>query len=170
MSTDFDCRSCTACNQAILRVDEVFRRNSHRLQKVRELALKIRAGIDAISPFIQRTTEIICPLCKNVCCITKHGYFNNEDIIYFTALGLKPPAVEINRNENDPCQFLNARGCAMERSLRPSGCNWYFCDSLLDRMEADPAYPVFDDALQELASLWLNLMEEFARVSAIEEA
>jgi hypothetical protein len=165
-----DCRDRKVYNQTILHVEEVFRRHSCELDKVRKLAGDIRLGIEKISLFIQSATAVICPSCKNVCCISKHGYFNYEDIIYLTALGLKPPAFESSGNDSDPCRFLSETGCSMERSVRPSGCNWYFCDSLLDRMEADPAYPVFDDALQEVASLWLNLMEEFARVSAIEEA
>jgi len=164
-----DCRDRTAYNQAILRVDEVFSRRSHRLQKVRELARKIRTGIDAISPFIQRSAGVICPLCKNVCCISKHGYFNYEDIMYLSALGLKPPALEFGRNDNDPCRFLTETGCSMERSVRPSGCNWYFCDPLLDLMETDPAYRQFDDALQDVAHLWMEMVEEFGRVPAIRD-
>jgi hypothetical protein len=164
-----DCRDRKEYNQTILHVEEVFRRHSCELDKVRKLAVDIRAGIEKISPFIQSATAVICPSCTNVCCISKHGYFNYEDIIYLSALGLKPPAFETARNDTDPCRFLIDTGCSMERSVRPSGCNWYFCDSLLDRMETDPAYRQFDIALQDVAHLWMEMVEEFASVSAIQD-
>jgi hypothetical protein len=58
----------------------------------------------------------------------------------------------------------------MERSIRPSGCNWYFCDSLLDRMEVMPDYKIFDDSLRDAAELWLEMMEEFDRISHCQDS
>lgn len=52
----------------------------------------------------------------------------------------------------------------MPRFVRPSGCNWYFCDSLLDHMEARSEYVEFDNDMRDVAELWLELMDEFARV------
>jgi hypothetical protein len=54
----------------------------------------------------------------------------------------------------------------MERWLRPSGCTWYFCESLLDYMETQPAYRDFDDSLQDIACLWIEMVEEFEKISA----
>lgn len=169
MSPDFYCRDLALHNQTILHVEKVFRGHLYELDKVRKHAMDIRAGIEKISPFIQTATEIICPSCKNICCISKHGYFNYEDIIYLSALGLKPPAFEAGGEESDPCRFLSESGCSMERSLRPSGCNWYFCDSLLDYMEIAPDYLYFDNELQDVAHLWIEMVEEFKRVSAIKD-
>ena len=52
----------------------------------------------------------------------------------------------------------------MRRSVRPSGCNWYFCDPLLEHMEARSEYAEFDNDLRDVAELWLALMDEFQRV------
>ncbi|MDI6889496.1 MAG: hypothetical protein QMC83_00940 [Thermodesulfovibrionales bacterium] len=52
----------------------------------------------------------------------------------------------------------------MDRSVRLSGCNWYFCGPLFDHMEGRPDYGEFDDNLRDIADLWLELMDEFARV------
>jgi hypothetical protein len=115
---------------------------------------------------IQQTTEIVCPQCKNVCCISKHGYYPFEDLVYLHALGIKPPPLQFRKNDASPCQFLAKTGCTLERSMRPSGCNWYFCDSLLDQLEDTPGYPAFDDSLQDAATLWMEMMEEFSSISS----
>lgn len=151
-------------NQVICQIEEIFNKYGHKLQKARELAQKLKDGIEKISPFIQQSTDKVCPDCKDVCCINKHGYYNREDLIYIHALGLRPPAYEFKRKDSDPCQFLSERGCIMERAVRPSSCNWYFCDSMFEHMEKRPDYQEFDNCLRDVADLWMNLMEEFVRV------
>ena len=145
---------------------EFFLRYAQDLHKVKHFALMIREGIDNISPFIRQATQSVCPRCKQVCCISKHGYYTYEDLIYLTALNIEPPQVIFGRNDTDPCQYLLERGCSMERWLRPSGCTWYFCESLLDYMETQPAYRDFDDSLQDIACLWIEMVEEFEKISA----
>lgn len=163
---EFDCRDPNAHNQIVNYLKEIFRNQNHQLKKVSDLAQKIKKGVDGISPFLQQTTQIICPHCKYVCCISKHGYYNYEDLVYLYALNMKPPHYEFGREDTEPCQYLSGSGCTMERSVRPSGCNWYFCDSLLDHMEMKPEYDKFDDSLQDIASLWLAMMEKFAGISS----
>ncbi len=154
----------TLFHQHIRHIKEVFSNQSHKLQRVKEIAEKVKDGIEKINPFIQESTEAVCPRCTNVCCINKHGYHNSEDIIYIHAIGLRLPDYNFNRDDATPCQFLSDKGCVMPRSVRPSGCNWYFCDSLLDHMEARPEYGKFDDGLRDVAELWLEMMDEFHRV------
>ena len=154
----------TLFHQRIRYIGEVFSNQSYKLQKVRELARKVREGIEKIHPFTQQSTEVVCPQCANVCCINKHGYHNSEDLVYIYALGLQLPDYNFDRDDSAPCQFLSERGCVMERSVRPSGCNWYFCDPLLEHMEARPGYGEFDNDLGDVAELWLALMDEFQRV------
>jgi hypothetical protein len=151
-------------HQHVRQMKEVFSKQSHKLQKVKELAKKVKERIEKIDPFIQQSTEAVCPRCTNVCCINKHGYHNSEDLIYMYALGLKLPDYTFNKDDSTPCQFLSDKGCVMPRSVRPSGCNWYFCDPLLEYMEARPEYRKFDDGLRDVAELWLEMMEEFRRV------
>jgi len=81
--------------------------------------------------------------------------------VYIRALGLTPPRPDFGSNDFAPCRFLAAQGCSMERCLRPSGCNWYFCEALFNYMETLPGYQEFDDSLTEIAELWLKMMEEF---------
>jgi hypothetical protein len=150
--------------QCIRHIEEIFSNQSHKLRRVRDLAQKIKEGIEKIDPFIQQSTEAVCPRCTNVCCINKHGYHNSEDLIYIYALGLKLPDYTFNKDDSTPCQFLSDKGCVMSRSVRPSGCNWYFCDSLLDYMEARPENGKFDDDMRDVAELWLEMMDEFQRV------
>jgi len=151
-------------NQLLNNVKNIFQKYDDELQRVREIAQLIKEGIGKINPFLQKCTETVCPACKNVCCSNKHGYYNQEDIVYIHALGLKPPDFEFGRKESDPCQFFSLTGCTLERVVRPSGCNWYFCESLLDYMEKRPDYQEFDDSLGDVAQLWMELMREFAQV------
>jgi hypothetical protein len=154
----------TLFRQHIRYIGEVFSNQSYKLQRVRELAGKVQEGFEKINPFIQQSTEFVCPQCANACCINKHGYHNSEDLVYIHALGLQLPDYNFDRDDSAPCQFLSKKGCVMTRSVRPSGCNWYFCDPLLEHMEARSEYAEFDDDLRDVAELWLEMMDEFQRV------
>jgi len=146
-------------------LETTFSGHRNDLTRIRNLAQKIRKGIEKINPFIQQATQSVCPGCKDVCCISKHGYYTFEDLMYLFALGLEPPDVIFGRNDTDPCQYLLENGCSMERSRRPSGCTWFFCDSLFDYMEQQPAYREFDDSLRDVAGLWIEMVEEFEKIS-----
>ena len=162
MSEHPDCRDLQIYNHVSLYLTESFNQYAYKFKTVKELARKIKEGIEEMNPFIQKNTRTVCPNCKEVCCISKHGYYNYEDLVYIHALGLRPPDNEFGRKDSEPCQFLNENGCSLERSIRPSGCNWYFCDSLFDYMEKQPDYQEFDMAMTNLAELWLKLLEEFS--------
>jgi hypothetical protein len=161
MVKNLDRSNQNAYNQAIQDLGEIFLKHAHELQKVKELSKKIKEEIEKISPFIQQNTRMVCPDCKEVCCISEYGYYNYEDLVYIYALGLSLPDYEFGRKDSDPCQFLSKQGCSMERSFRPSGCNWYFCDSLLEHIEKRPDYNEFDNSLSNIAELWMKLIEEF---------
>jgi hypothetical protein len=151
----------------MLRLGELFGNSNDASQKVKEVKVAagtIRTAIEKINPFIQQATETICPKCREVCCISKHGYYSFEDLVYMHALGLQAPQHESGRADSDPCQFLSEKGCSMDRAARPSGCNWYFCGALLDHMEQMPGYREFDDALNEVAELWMKMMEDFKSI------
>jgi len=159
------CRDQLTYNQVMHFLETIFSGHRDELTRIKNLAQKIRQGIEKINPFIQQATRIVCPQCKDVCCISKHGYYTCEDLMYLTALGLEPPHMIFGRNDADPCQYLFEDGCSLERSRRPSGCTWYFCESLLDYMEPQPAYREFDDSLQDVAELWLAMAEEFKKIT-----
>jgi hypothetical protein len=148
-----------------LRIEAFFREHSEELAGIRSTAQEVRARIGAVDSFIQRHTSTVCPQCRKVCCINRHAYYNVDDLIYIYALGLKPHEYE-RREDTEPCQFLSVKGCRLDRALRPSGCNWYFCDSLFSSMETTSgnAYREFDDALQELADLWMELISGFRAI------
>jgi hypothetical protein len=159
-----DCKDPHIYAHVSRHLEEAFNKDRKKYQKVREHAQKIKDGFEKISPLIQQNTEKVCPECHHVCCISKHGYYLFEDLIYLYALGLRPPSFEFGKNETDPCQFLSHRGCSIERPLRPSGCTWYFCDPLLEYMEKKPDYHEFDELLRDIAELWMEMIEEFIRV------
>jgi hypothetical protein len=48
--------------------------------------------------------------------------------------------------------------------MRPSGCNWYFCDSLFDYMEPQVWYSDFEESFRDVAELWLEMSEQFRKV------
>jgi len=163
-----DCKNPYTRHLVTLRLAEIFHNSNHGSEEVEELkatAEKIRIALEKISPIIQRATQAVCPKCEDICCISKHGYYNFEDLLYMHALGLQAPQHESGRADLDPCPFLSESGCRMDRSVRPSGCNWYFCNALLDDMEKMPGYREFDDALKEVAELWINMMEQFAKIA-----
>ena len=156
-----NCRDQTIYSQTVSEIEEFFQTNSVQLLNIRELAENISRKIADISPFIQQATQKTCPACKDVCCISRHGYYNFEDLVYINALGLKPPPPDFERNDSDPCRFLTSHGCSIDRQFRPSGCNWYFCEALFDYMEILPGYQEFDDSLTAIAELWVKMIEEF---------
>ena len=157
------CRDPLTYDRVVISLKELFSGREEIIHQTRVLAKKIRDGIHRIDPFIRQANQSVCPRCTNVCCISKHGYYTFEDLFYLFALGLEPPQVIFGRNDPDPCQFLREDGCSIERSLRPSQCNWYFCDFLLDYMEPQPAYREFDDTLREIAELWIEMVEGFKK-------
>ncbi len=152
-------------SQTLNSIKRVFDSKHDELRNIRELAQKIKEGIEEISPFIQQSTEIVCQSCTSVCCVNKHGYYSYEDLVYIHALGLKSPDYDFKRSDSDQCQFLSQDGCVMERSVRPSGCNWYFCEDLLEHMEKRADYGIFDRKLTEIAELWLKMIDKFNCIS-----
>lgn len=121
-------------------------------------AVLLKNAIETIDAFIQGHTAEVCPHCRNVCCINRHGQYDYADLIYIQALGLKPPAYKDNVRDTDRCQFLEASGCTIERSLRPFRCNWYFCDAILKSMEEGAVKP------------YRQFIKEFQRVIELKKA
>ena len=146
------------------KIRDFFHSNKEDLSRVLELAQQVRTMISTIDSFIQQHTSAVCPECRKVCCVNKHSHYGRDDLIYIQALGLKPHVRE-QRADHEPCQFLETAGCRLDRTVRPSGCNWYFCDALYNSMEKAPVkeYIDFDRSLQELADLWMELCAEFRR-------
>ena len=126
-----------------------------------ELADELRQAFNALSPFIEKHTSIVCPECKKVCCIDKHGRYDKYDLVFLSALGAKKHHDPPEREESDPCRFLNEKGCSRERWERPFRCTQFFCDALLKSLESDNAklYRAFVEYLQHLISVRQRLLE-----------
>ena len=144
------------------RIEDIFQSHRDNFGRARDLSLKFRAGMQEIAAFIQQHTSIVCSACRKKCCVNRHSCYTCEDLVYIYALGLKTQEYG-ERDESRPCYFLSVSGCGLERALRPSGCNWYFCDRLYGSMEKAPgrAYTDFDDSLRDLTYLWMELINEF---------
>jgi len=160
---NYDSRDIGSYKGLLIFMEQLFSRQDNEIAYIKQLAIKIKRGIEDIDYFIQNATDKVCPECKNICCINKHGRFNFEDLIYLHAIGAKIPEVDFSKNDKEPCHFLNEKGCSLHRSFRPSGCNWYFCDSLFDAMEPAVNYRDFDDKLKEIAESWIKMVEEFKK-------
>jgi len=147
------------------KVRGLFHSHKEDLVRVLELAQQIRAMVSVIDTFIQQHTSVVCPDCTKPCCINKHSHYECDDLIYIQALGLELHQCDEQRADHEPCRFLSGTGCRLDRTVRPSGCNWYFCNALYDSMEKAPGkeYTEFDGSLRELADLWMELGAEFRR-------
>jgi len=126
-----------------------------------ELADEVRQAFHAVSPFIEKHTSIVCPDCRKVCCIDKHGRYDRNDLIFLNALGVNKCNDLPDRDESDPCRFLNQTGCTRERWERPFRCTQFFCDALLKSLEHDNAklYRAFVEYLQHLIDVRQRLLE-----------
>jgi len=126
-----------------------------------ELADELRQAFKAVSPFIEKHTAIVCPECRKVCCIDKHGRYDTNDLLFLRALGVKKRDDLPDREESAPCRYLNEKGCSRERWERPFRCTQFFCDALLKSLENDNAklYRAFVDYLQHLISVRQRLLE-----------
>ncbi len=160
---NYNLREINDYKSLLIFMEQLFNKQNDEIAYIKKLSVKIKKGIQDIDYFIQSATDNVCPDCKNVCCISKHGRFNLEDLIYLHAIEAKIPEVDFSKNDSEPCHFLNKNGCSLNRVFRPSGCNWYFCDSLFDVMEPAINYREFDDKLKEIAELWIQMVEEFKK-------
>lgn len=135
--------------------------------RLKDIALVIKTKIEDIDGFIQQNTSEVCPSCEKKCCINRHGYYDNLDILYIMTLGIKPPLHQQGLSDTEPCQFLSDKGCVKERYLRPFRCNWYFCEALLNHMEQGPARPYreFIRVFNEILDLRSELLNRFIKLS-----
>jgi hypothetical protein len=112
-------------------------------------------AFDAVSLYIERHTSLVCPSCKNICCINKHGNYDDSDEIFIRALGLGSLEQLYDRMDTEPCRYLQSSGCSLPRYRRPFRCTWYFCEGLLSSMQDDPPreYRAFIRNLENLRLL-----------------
>ena len=145
-------------------IRKIFHTHGEKLEKVQEMAKQFNRTIKETIPLIEPVTQAICPSCQNICCVRKNGFFTKEDLIYLSALDITPPTLHFDGKDEEPCQFLSQNGCVLDRSLRPSGCNWFFCDALLEYFEKTEDYHTFEDSFSRLAELWLQMIEAFSLI------
>lgn len=145
-------------------IEKIFRSHREMLGGVVCSARKVKKGIQIIDPFIQHHTSVVCHRCRKVCCVGKNAYYDIEDLIYLNALGHKPEEF-VHMDGSEPCRFLSFKGCRLERTIRPSGCNWYFCETLLEYMENTSlgGYKEFDETLQDVIDLWKEMVNDFKK-------
>ncbi len=126
-----------------------------------ELADDLVAAFSAVSPFIEKHTALVCPDCENVCCIDKHGKYDNNDMIFMRALVAVTEQRPHEGGDDDPCRYLDGSGCSRARWERPFRCTHFFCTPLLKSLENDNAklYRGFVVYLQYLTSVRQRMLE-----------
>jgi len=126
-----------------------------------KITYELKEAFDGISSYIQRHTSKVCPSCRNVCCINRHSYYEKEDLVFIRALALDNVGKKSEREDTDPCRFLQKDGCSLPRYRRPFRCTWYFCERLLESMNSDKPkeYRSFISAFQNLQNLRRKLLE-----------
>lgn len=119
------------------------------------LAIELKEIFEIISPYIERHTSLVCPTCEDVCCIDKHGHYDNDDLIFLKALAVEAYQEDDVRKETEPCRFLTSKGCSLERWRRPFRCTSFFCDPLIKSLQADDPklYRAFVDYFNHLISI-----------------
>jgi hypothetical protein len=129
-------------------------------------ALQLKLATEEVSPYIQQITSAVCPTCEKVCCINRHGHYDDVDLIYVRALAIEIPPYRKDLKDTDPCQFLSKYGCSLERSVRPFRCNWYFCDDLIKYMEKGPTklYREFVNRFRRIVELRDEMLSSSSRV------
>jgi hypothetical protein len=133
------------------------------------LAFKIKEAYIELSPLIEEYTAHVCPDCKKVCCIDRHGTHEPADM---ELLGrLKSAGVENTcppeppkPDDKMPCRHLLSNGCSLERWRRPYRCTWYFCTPILKHMQSAHArqYRKAISGLELLGSLREELISEMS--------
>jgi hypothetical protein len=101
-------------NEAVSLLRDFFSHHKSDRSEMNRLAMALKGQIDAVDHFIQLNTAQVCPDCQKVCCINRHGYYDYQDLIYITALGLTPPLYGEGIVDTAPCQFLSEYGCAID--------------------------------------------------------
>jgi hypothetical protein len=125
------------------------------------LALQMKAAYEEVSPLIEAFTAKVCPTCRSVCCIDRHGSHEEADLKFLSASREAAPPEPPLPDDTLPCRHLGAKGCGIERWRRPYRCTWYFCAALLEAMpQADPrGYRDLVAKLTRLGELRHKLME-----------
>lgn len=149
-----------------LSIEKLAKNHPGSLQKLHETASKVAKLIEDLSPFIQEHTDAVCPSCQSICCINRHLCYSADDMICIHALGEKVPLYKKDAAGDSPCQFLGRSGCTLKRSLRPYRCNWFFCNPLLEQIQAGPVsrYRQFIHSLEEITRTRRQLIEAFANL------
>ena len=130
------------------------------------LARETADAVEAISAGIERHTSVVCPECRDVCCVNRHCYHEYADIVYLCSLGERPASYREGAGDGEPCQFLGAKGCRLRRSLRPHRCTWFFCTPLLDHVRESSSrdYRALIAALGEINRNRCALLHAFGAV------
>lgn len=153
-------------------IDKMFRLHGNNLGPVSNHARNFARLIKEADPFIQKSTEEVCPQCVQVCCINRHSYHAYFDVLFLLSLGEKVPPHKTGIADSEPCQFLSPCGCRLQRFLRPYRCTWYFCTPLLEHINNTPVkqYRAFILCLEQISrerELLLRAFIEIAKKSGL---
>jgi hypothetical protein len=126
------------------------------------VAEKLKKLLIESSPLIEEYTSVVCPDCRDVCCMQKHGRYWKGDAAYLNALGCKVPHRDESRSLEGPCESMGPRGCDQPRWLRPLKCTSYFCEPLIKALNNGPSRKSrrLSSLLQEMADLYRELVPE----------
>lgn len=147
-------------------IDSLFSSGLKEIAGIYRLASRIKNSYDRLEPFFTRFTGPVCARCVTGCCVNRHGFPDYEDMVIFRALRVRRQGFDPTLPDQEPCQYLEKRGCRLERYQRSYRCTWYFCDRVLNRFEKEQLeeYRKFRACCQELASERQHLLTCFGRM------
>jgi hypothetical protein len=65
------------------RIEDIFQNHKDKLGRVMDRAVKFRAGMQEIDPFIQQHTSVVCGECRKKCCVNRHACYTCEDLVIY---------------------------------------------------------------------------------------
>lgn len=107
--------------------------NRHRreLDRARAVAMKIRRGIDDLSPLMTALCRRTCRFCPEICCIANTVWIDFRDLLFLHLIEAKIPPCQAASEPGEACPFLSHHGCCLPFRIRPWMCIKYICPAQL---------------------------------------
>ncbi|MDJ0781508.1 MAG: hypothetical protein QNJ22_06025 [Desulfosarcinaceae bacterium] len=112
----------------------------HRLADAVDIARQIRRELGTIFPVIESVCRSTCPWCPAPCCIVTKVWYDFIDLLFLHLNRLPLPPAPLADRLAAPCRYLSARGCRLDRIVRPWGCLQYTCATQRRHLEGCPTH------------------------------
>ena len=134
--------------------------------------LKVKTGVEKISVFIQQATRMTCPDCGEDVLLASADMviIILRTLSISSALGLKPPPLELEEKDNDPCRFSYRKGMFHQNDNSVlQAATGTSAERCLTTWKTNRSIRNLTMRLQILRQLWMKMINEFtSEVETIE--